>query len=943
MKLINNKTTEVVKQSRMLQPQEGSQMVNRLMSQSASRWAEIKHQPLSLLAGLLMLTSALLSGCGGGAGTESNTTTAAVILTSYTGPAAETTDIRNFETAFWNNLRASNRCGSCHDPDVSSAQAPYFARNDDVNAAYRAIMDDSTPSNPVSLNSTAGSVPFVNRTQTNLSYFITKVRNHNCWLGPSEGSVCADIVNAYIDSWVGASGGGSTKTIQLTAPASIRDPGASKNYPDNDSVGVTNFTTLPSASTSLHGLLTTYCAGCHVSSSRTPQTPFFAESDATKAYEELKGTQKIDLDSPENSRIVVRLREESHNCWTPADCDSDAQALEDAVTAFAQGLTATEVAADLKFSKALNLSDAIVASGGDRYESNAIALYEFKRGTGSIAYDTSGISPAMDLSLSGGVGDYSWVRGYGVEFKGVGKAQASVTNSRKLYNSIKDIGEYSIEAWVVPANVTQEGPAHILSYIGTSNNRNFTLGQTLYEYDFLNRSSLTIADGAPAASTENETLQATLQHVVITYDPVDGKKIYVNGALVKTDTTAVGTLVNWDSSFAFVLGNDQERANSWSGKLRLVAIHNRVLTPTQITQNFQVGVGAKFLMLFNVKEHTCPGNVNANECSDYVMFEVSEYDNYSYLFSKPTFIRLSSDPLSSAFDIRGMRIGINGKEVTVGQVYQNLSVTINTTDDINSGVLLSDLGTIVSSQKGSDGDEFFLTFEQLVATSAHDYTEAAPSAVLVNAAEAGLATNPTDSDIGVRTFDEINSAMVSMTGVDPFAGSAPNRLIDQYNTLQQQLPAVENIDGFLSAHQMGIAQLSIAYCDSLVEDSGLRTSFFGAGFDFNSGPDAAFGSGDSAAKNQIVNAFYNKMIGLPGSGTALLNAPTLATVKAELIGPAATNANNLYDRLYNGCASNIRLDSTPRSPLCVQDAARTRSMVKAMCASVLGSAAMLVQ
>ncbi len=185
--------------------------------------------------------------------------------------------------------------------------------------------------------------------------------------------------------------------------------------------------------------------------------------------------------------------------------------------------------------------------------------------------------------------------------------------------------------------------------------------------------------------------------------------------------------------------------------------------------------------------------------------------------------------------------------------------------------------------------------------------------------------------------------MTSMTGIDPYAGSAPNRLVDEYNVLQQQLPAVENITGFLSAHQMGVAQLSIAYCNALVEDPTKRDAFFGSGFGFTSGPDAAFGSGDSAQKNQIVNALYNKMIGLPGTGSALLNAPSLATIKAELIGPAGTNPNNLFDRLYNGCASNIRQDSTPRSPLCVQDAARTRSMVKAMCASALGSAAMLVQ
>jgi hypothetical protein len=885
----------------------------------------------------------LLAGCGGGASTESNVNTQTPVLQTYNGPAADPSnpDIRSFQLGFWENIRAGNRCGSCHDPASSTPQAPFFARNDDVNAAYRAIIDDTDVNNLLSLNSTTN-VPFIDRTQTAQSYFVEKVRSHNCWLGPAEGNVCADIVTAFIDGWVGSAGGGSTKTIQLTPPAVLVDPGASKNYPDNDADGVVSFTSLPSPATSLHGLLSTHCAGCHVSSSRTPQTPFFADSDATRAYEELKGAQKIDLDNPDKSRIVVRLREESHNCWTPADCDSDAQELEDAVTAFAQGLTETAVAATLKYSKALKLADAIVASGGDRYENNVIALYEFKRGTGARAYDTSGVSPAMDLDLSGGVGDYGWVRGYGIEFKGSAKAQASVNDSKKLYNSIKDIGEYSLEAWVVPANVTQEGPAHIVSYIGPGEDRNFTLGQTLYEYDYLNRSNVTIGDGSPATSTQNETLQATLQHVVVTFDPVAGKKIYVNGELKETDASSIGTLANWDSNYAFVLGNNQGRNRSWAGKLRLVAIHNRVLDETQITQNFSVGVGAKFLMLFSVKDHTCPGNTNANECSDFIMFEVSEYDNYSYLFTNPVFIRLSSDPLASDITIRGMRIGINGKEVSVGQAYRNMSVTVSTADDVRAGVKLSDLGTIVSSQKGADGDEFFLTFEQLVGVSSHDYSEPAPTSVLVDPLEQGLPATPQSSDIGVRTFDEINTTMMQMTNVDPYAGSAPNRLIDEYNVLKQQLPAVETIDGFLSAHQMGVAQLSIAYCNALVEDAGKRDAFFGS-FAFTSNPDAAFGSGDSAQKNQIVNALYNKMIGLPGSGAALINAPSLATVKAEMIGPAGSNPNNLYDRLYNGCATNLRQDATPRSPACVQDAARTRSMVKAMCASALGSAAMLVQ
>jgi len=891
--------------------------------------------------GFGILGATVLAGCGGGASTTSNTNNQQQVLSTYTGPAAADADTRQFQTAFWDNLRAAGRCGGCHDPASATAQAPYFARNDDVNLAYSALM----ATGGVSLNSTTA-VPFIDRTQSSSSYIVTKVRNHNCWLGPAQGSVCADIMTAFIDGWIGSSSGGSTKQIVLNPPALV-DAGASKNYPPIDANGVINFTTLPTPATSLHGLLNQHCAGCHVSSSRTAQAPFFAEIDTTKAYEELKGSQKIDLDNPASSRIVVRLREESHNCWTPNNCAANAQELENAVTAFAAGLPTTAVASDLIISKALKLKDAIVASGGDRYENNVIALYEFKRGTGSIAYDTSGVSPAMNLSLSGLPGEVTWVRGYGLQFKGTGKAQASVANSQKLFNMIKDIGEYSLEAWVTPANVTQEGPAHIISYIGTASDRNFTLGQSLYEYDVLNRTNATLGTGAPATMTSGETLQATLQHVVMTVDPVNGKRIYVNGVLKQTDGSSKGTLVNWDNSFAFVMGNNQGRTKPWSGKVRMVAVHNRLLNQAQITQNFKVGVGAKFLMLFSVRNYTCPGNTNANQCSDFIMFEVSEFDNYGYLFSNPVFIRLSNDALASDVLIKGMRIGMNGKEVSAGQAYINMGparagVTITTSDDIKAGVPLSTLGTIIASQKGADGDEFFLTFEQLVAVSTHNYTEALPSGQLIDPTAAGLQAKPTVSDIGMRTFDEINATMSTLTGVSQLTTQT------EYNKVKQQLPTVETFTGFLSAHQMGVAQMAIIYCDALVEDPVKRTAFFGS-FGFGSDVDTAFNTSttDSAQKNQILNALYNKMIGIPGSGAALTTAPTLLSVKSELIGPSTVNSNNMFDRLYNACASNLKSSGLPRATVCsvggVQDATRTKAMVKAMCAATLGSAALLVQ
>ena len=55
---------------------------------------------------------------------------------------------------------------------------------------------------------------------------------------------------------------------------------------------------------------------------------------------------------------------------------------------------------------------------------------------------------------------------------------------------IKSTGEFSIEAWMAPANVVQED-AYAVSYSGGTMARNVTLGQRAYQYEALTRTSET--------------------------------------------------------------------------------------------------------------------------------------------------------------------------------------------------------------------------------------------------------------------------------------------------------------------------------------------------------------------------------------------------------------------------------------------------------------------
>jgi hypothetical protein len=795
----------------------------------------------------------LLGGCGGGAKTVENPVTSGATPAAYSGPPPATADVQAFKINVWDNLKASNRCGKCH---VAGGQAPQFVRQDDINLAYAAANGVVTLSSPRD------------------SRMVQKVAGgHNCWLASAD--ACADIMTTWITAWAGAAAGG-TQGVVLKAPV-IRDPGASKAFPATPAL----------FATTVYPVVQEYCSRCHAPTAASAQSPYFASSDIDEAYAAVK--VKIDLDNPAQSRLVLRLRNEFHNCWS--DCAADADEMQAAISAFAAQVPATQIDASLVLSKALGMYDGTVASGGNRYTSNLIGLWEFKTGRGSTVYDTSGVDPALNLTLSG---DVTWVGGWGINVRS-GKAQGSTTASRKLHDLIAATGEYTIEAWVAPGNVAQE-EARIVSYSGGTTTRNFMLGQTLYSYDFYNRSSSTDQAGDPKLTTAaaDEDLQATLQHVVATYDPVNGRRIYVNGEYTgDADPSAGGNIADWDDTFAFVLGNEVSGDRQFQGIFRLVAVYNRALTQEQVRTNFDAGVGEKYFVLFSVAHLV-------GVPQSYIMFEVSQFDSYSYLFDKPTFISLDPAAKPGTIPIAGMRIGINGTEPDVGQAYRTLDTSITDSEYGPMGQQLSTIGTVIALQKGPDADEFFLTFDVL-GTNTNVRLDPVP-----------LAPGPPpdvlrSADIGLRVFDRINATMSRLTGVSAQAPAVKTT----FDTVKQALPTVESIDTFVSAHPVAIAQLSIQYCNTLVDDTTARAAYF-PGFDFSAAPATAFGP---AGRGIVLDSLVNHMM-LANMGTD----PDPTDVRTEL------------DGLITGLTSCG--NSCP--------AGRTATVVKATCAALLGSAVTLI-
>lgn len=804
-----------------------------------------------VLAGLLV-SLLLLSGCGGA---EVETNPPPVVTPrdqSYKGPAPQTADIQQYKTAFWDNVSPSNRCGSCH---VQGKTAPSFARNDDVNLAY------------------AATTPLVNLTDPAASKIVLKVGGgHNCWL--SSAQACADTMTQWIRLWANATES-TQSAITLVAPPA-RDVGASKALPASCSLYQTH----------VYPIVSQFCVGCHTPSSVQAQAPFFAHSDIAVAYDAAKPL--MNLDKIELSRLVQRLGKEFHNCW--GDCAQNAATMQAAIERIAAAIPATQLDASLVPSKALRLGDGVVASSGGRFERNQIAFYQFKTGEGAIAYDTSGIEPAANLTLQG---DIRWITGWGIHISS-GRAQATTDASKKLAALIGATGEFSIEAWVVPANVSQEGPAAIVSYAGSSSSRNVTLGQTLYNYNFLLRNERTGTAGTPALSTPDakELLQATLQHVVITYDVTNGRRIYVNG-VDSGAREAASPLTDWDNTFALMVGNEANGNRQWQGSVRLLAIHNKALTPGQIKQNFDVGVGQKFYLLFGI------GHL-INLPETYVLFTVSQFDDYAYLFSQPQLVNLNGSSIPTALTIEGMALGINGKEADVGQAWLKKSWQIAASTALKTPLTLSSQGTILASEGGAGSDEFFLSFAKLADKT---HVRITPSY-----AEQGFEQASSQSATqGLRTFASINASMSELTGVP----MAQPKIAAVYQTIIRQLPSDPHLDTFVSSQQMAVTQLGIAYCDAALEDSAVRSRWF-SGIDFNQPA-----SGFISEPNQtlFINQLLDKLQPL---------APTHSAPRPLV----AAELTALMNRLA-ACGSSC-------------DAARSKTIAKAACTAVLASSETLV-
>jgi hypothetical protein len=320
---------------------------------------------------------------------------------------------------------------------------------------------------------------------------------------------------------------------------------------------------------------------------------------------------------------------------------------------------------------------------------------------------------------------------------------------------------------------------------------------------------------------------------------------------------------------------------------------------------------------------------NTSYC--YIYFEVSLYDSYAYLFNNPYFISLNSDIADlKDLQIKGIRIGINGKLSTEGQAYVNVDAKIDmgkyvAGDNPGSGQQLVDeekgaLGTIVPKLAGPDSDLMYLEFD-LIGKGAADHTPAPSAPAPIVYSLDGVAA----IDLGWRTFDEISQTYSALTKVPITASTGyttdsqatPPTVSAVFSTLRTQLPAIEDFPAYLASHQTAATQLAVAYCSALMWNPSLRQQIFVS----NNTPADFSSDWRNNLINPMLNAFYN---------------PVASAPSATLIGDE-------LEKLITSAGDTTRNAGICPGTSCNGDNTRILNAATAACAAALANAAITLQ
>jgi hypothetical protein len=188
-----------------------------------------------------------------------------------------------------------------------------------------------------------------------------------------------------------------------------------------------------------------------------------------------------------------------------------------------------------------------------------------------------------------------------------------VGTNLEAYDRCVATGEISIEAWVAPENITQDGPARIITMAPNnsddSGEHNFMLGQGMWGdqnkavFSTRVRTDDDDANGEGPKTEDDSVLAGVKQHVVLTAndngDDTMTIRSYLSGVENGTPLTvdrdnnaSVSSFFEniWDSNQIISVANSTVTERPWAGKLYAIRIYDKALKAYEVSANYTVGI-----------------------------------------------------------------------------------------------------------------------------------------------------------------------------------------------------------------------------------------------------------------------------------------------------------------------------------------------------------------
>ncbi|QDU75490.1 Planctomycete cytochrome C [Bremerella volcania] len=215
--------------------------------------------------------------------------------------------------------------------------------------------------------------------------------------------------------------------------------------------------------------------------------------------------------------------------------------------------------------------------------SGVLAYYDFSEGSGDVVHDRSRSDSSLYLKIQSPE-NVRWTSDGLVVHK---PTRIFTTEPpRPMTAALRKTNQITIEAWITPHDLQQNGPARIVTFSHDTSSRNFTLGQEKKKYDARLRTNKTDRNGMPSISTKDGQVKTQRTHVVYTKDDDGVARLYIDGKLA-AERKGLGDFSNWESEMVFGLANEVTGDRPWLGTLHSVAIYDRALSAEEVIVQYE--------------------------------------------------------------------------------------------------------------------------------------------------------------------------------------------------------------------------------------------------------------------------------------------------------------------------------------------------------------------